>query len=344
MGREGNHSKQNDTPLVLSTRQRKKEGKRVALQVKVDELEAQNNKIAMKNEILKEQYEKVFEMLHEARYTKTHELITPMEVNHQLGALQHEGSFALDMGIPIEERVTHRNGNQHETSLNPAASTRSRMSGGRHLITEGVEGSKAIFRNCRDFLKQHRDNPIHVSLKINDPRVSEKIGPLPCPRPATNLGKGQQVLEKHEGIGDSEMFRQTYLGSQYGKSREKSHVLDQTFLLPRGDEDLRKKVPVVHDSTHDPLVLQLLKELNKLKAERQAEIPDWNQPRPSPLPRRILDTPSKQRQSRSLACNSILERRTQLNTLTSLSLPWHTECTPTKNDVFSSPPPSLAEL
>ncbi|KAM1349320.1 hypothetical protein ACFX2F_003410 [Malus domestica] len=90
------------------------------------------------------------------------------------------------------------------------------------------------------------------------------------------------------------MFRQTYLGSQYGESREKSHALDQTFLLSRGDEDLRKKAPMVHDSTHDPLILQLLKEVNKLKAERQAEIPDWNQPRPGPLTRRILDTPSKQ--------------------------------------------------
>ncbi|KAM1958918.1 hypothetical protein ACFX15_004251 [Malus domestica] len=40
----------------------------------------------MKNEILQEQYEKVFEMLHEARYTKTHKLIAPVEVNNQLGA------------------------------------------------------------------------------------------------------------------------------------------------------------------------------------------------------------------------------------------------------------------
>ncbi|KAM1914966.1 hypothetical protein ACFX13_034870 [Malus domestica] len=70
------------------------------------------------------------------------------------------------------------------------------------------------------------------------------------------------------------MFRQTYLGSQYDKSREKSHALDQTFLLPRGDEDLRKKAPVVHDSTQDPLVLQLLKEVNKKKAKRQTDIPD----------------------------------------------------------------------
>ncbi|KAM1895901.1 hypothetical protein ACFX13_044596 [Malus domestica] len=106
------------------------------------------------------------------------------------------------------------------------------------------------------------------------------------------------------------MFRQTYLGSQYGESREKSHALDQTFLLPRGDGDLRKKALVVHDSTQDPLVLQLLKEVNKLKVERQAEIPNWNQPRSGPLTRRILDTPSKQRPSRSLSCNSILKRRT----------------------------------
>ncbi|KAM2090856.1 hypothetical protein ACFX1T_029416 [Malus domestica] len=140
------------------------------------------------------------------------------------------------------------------------------------------------------------------------------------------------------------MFRQTYLESQYGESREKSHVLDQTFLLPRGDGDLRKKAPMVHDSTQDPLVLQLLKEVNKLKAERQAEIPDWNQPRPGPLTRKIFDTFSKQRQSRSLACNSIMEMRTRLNTLTSLSPPWHTGCILTKSDVFSSPLSSLAEL
>ncbi|KAM1658614.1 hypothetical protein ACFXTN_042756 [Malus domestica] len=140
------------------------------------------------------------------------------------------------------------------------------------------------------------------------------------------------------------MFRQTYLGSQYGESREKSHALNQTFILPRGYGDLRKKAPVVHDSTQDPLVLRLLKEVNKLKAERQAEIPNWNQPRPGPLTRRILDTPFKQRQNKSLVYNSILEGRTQLNTLTSLSPPWHIECIPTKNDVFSSSPPFLAEL
>ncbi|KAM1731940.1 hypothetical protein ACFX11_017754 [Malus domestica] len=223
------------------------------------------------------------------------------------------------MAILVAERATHRNGDQHETSLNPAASTRSRRNGGRHLLTEGVEGSKAVFRDCQDFLKQRRDNLIHVSSKINDPRVSEILGPLPCPRPATNLGKGKQVLEEHEGIRDSEMFRQTYIGSQYGESKEKSHALYQTFLLPRGYGDLRKKALVVHDSTQDPLVLQLLKEVNKLKAERKDEIPDWNQPRPGPLTRRILDTPSKQIKNRSLACNSILEMKTRLNTLTSLS-------------------------
>ncbi|KAM2088137.1 hypothetical protein ACFX1X_032589 [Malus domestica] len=66
--------------------------------------------------------------------------------------------------------------------------------------------------------------------------------------------------------------------------------------------------------------------------------------KPGPLTRRILDTLSKKRQSISLACNSILERKTRLNTLTSLSPPWHTGCIPTKSDVFSFPPPSLVEL
>ncbi|KAM1538443.1 hypothetical protein ACFX10_003359 [Malus domestica] len=52
---------------------------------------------------------------------------------------QHGGPFALDMGILVEKRATHRNGDQHETSLNPVDLNRSRRSGGRHLLTEGVE-------------------------------------------------------------------------------------------------------------------------------------------------------------------------------------------------------------
>ncbi|KAM2808725.1 hypothetical protein PS2_043571 [Malus domestica] len=129
MGSVGSHNTQNNTPLAPGAKQRKNEQNKFALQAKVNELEAQNNKIAMKNEILQQQYEKVFEMLYEARYTKTHELITLVEVNHQQGAPQHGWSFALDMGIPVEERAIHRNGDQHETFLNPTASTRSRRSG-----------------------------------------------------------------------------------------------------------------------------------------------------------------------------------------------------------------------
>ncbi|KAM1773419.1 hypothetical protein ACFX12_042923 [Malus domestica] len=232
----------------------------------------------MKNKVIQEQYEKLFKTLHETRRTQTRELVAPMDINHHLGASQHGWSPSFDMCIPDEDK----------------------RSGRRHLLAEGLEGLKAVYRDCRYFLKQRQDNRIHVSSKINDPRVSERLGPFPCPRPVTNLGKGQQVLEKHEGIGDSEMFRQTYLGSQYGESREKSHALDQTFLIPRGDGDLRKKAPVVHDSFQDPLVLQLLKKVNKLKAERQAEIPYWKQPRPDPLTRRILNTPLKAKTKQKL--------------------------------------------
>ena len=123
MGSEGSHNTQNDAPFALSAKQRKKERKRFALQAKVDELEAQNNKIAIKNEILQKQYEKLFGMIHEARHTQTHELIAPGEVNHHLGAPQHGGSPAFNMDIPNGERVTHQGVNQHETSLDPAAST-----------------------------------------------------------------------------------------------------------------------------------------------------------------------------------------------------------------------------
>ncbi|KAM1908281.1 hypothetical protein ACFX14_027819 [Malus domestica] len=88
MGSEGSHSTQNDISLALGARQRKKEGKMVDLQAKVDELETQNNKIAMKNEneVLQEQYEKLFETLHETRCTQTREHVTHVDINHHLGA------------------------------------------------------------------------------------------------------------------------------------------------------------------------------------------------------------------------------------------------------------------
>lgn len=56
------------------------ERKKVTLQAKVEELEAQNNKIAIKNKIIQEQYEKLFRILHEARQTQSYELIAPMIV------------------------------------------------------------------------------------------------------------------------------------------------------------------------------------------------------------------------------------------------------------------------
>ncbi|KAM1221868.1 hypothetical protein ACFX2J_009467 [Malus domestica] len=214
----------------------------------------------MRNEILQEQYEKLFKMLHEARHAQAHKLVVPAEVNNHLNAPQHGGSPISNTDIPNRDRATHQCDNQHETSLNPAASTRSRRSRGKHLLTEGVERSKAVYRDCRDFLKQRRENPIHISSKINDPIVSKRLGPLPRPRPAVNLGNGQQVPEEHEGTGDSEIFRHTHSRSQCDESKEKSCYLDQTFLLPRGDGDLRKKTSVMHNSTQNPFVLQLLEE------------------------------------------------------------------------------------
>ncbi|KAM2164145.1 hypothetical protein ACFX1Q_041740 [Malus domestica] len=95
MGSEGSHNTQNDTYLAPSTKQRKNEGKKVALQAKVDELEAQNNKIAMKNEVLQEQYEKLFETLHETRRTQIRELVAPVDINHHLDAPNTEGHLPL---------------------------------------------------------------------------------------------------------------------------------------------------------------------------------------------------------------------------------------------------------
>ncbi|KAM1277555.1 hypothetical protein ACFX2J_029687 [Malus domestica] len=116
----------------------------------------------MKNEVFQEQYEKLFETLHKTRRTQTRELVALVNINHYLGAPQHGGSPPFDMGIPDDERANHQNIDQYETSLNSDASTRSRRSGGRHLLAEGLEGSKVVYRDCRDFLKQRRESPPHM--------------------------------------------------------------------------------------------------------------------------------------------------------------------------------------
>ncbi|KAM1903008.1 hypothetical protein ACFX13_040575 [Malus domestica] len=77
----------------------------------------------MKNEVLQEQYDKLFETFHETRRTQTRELVAPVDINHHLGTPQHGGSPLFDMSIPNEEQANHQNIDQHETSLNPDAST-----------------------------------------------------------------------------------------------------------------------------------------------------------------------------------------------------------------------------
>jgi len=93
----------------------------------------------MKNKVLQEQYEKLFETLHKTRHTQTRELVTPVDINHHLGAPQHGESPPFDMGTLDDKRASHQNIDQHETSLNPDASTRSRRSGGRHLLAKELE-------------------------------------------------------------------------------------------------------------------------------------------------------------------------------------------------------------
>ncbi|KAM2440757.1 hypothetical protein PS1_022056 [Malus domestica] len=103
----------------------------------------------MKNEVLQEQYKKLFETLHETRRTQTRELVTPVDINHHLGAPQHGGSPSFDMGIPNEERANHQNIDQHETSLNPDVSTQSKRSRGRHLLTKEWNDRKLSFATVK---------------------------------------------------------------------------------------------------------------------------------------------------------------------------------------------------
>lgn len=76
---------QNDSSPMPSVKQRIRERKKYVLQAKVIELEDENNKIAIRNEIFQEQYKELFGMLYEARKTRSHEPIALMTVDHHVG-------------------------------------------------------------------------------------------------------------------------------------------------------------------------------------------------------------------------------------------------------------------
>ncbi|KAM1616190.1 hypothetical protein ACFX2K_025320 [Malus domestica] len=59
----------------------------------------------MKNEVLQEQYEKLFKTLHETRRTQTREFVTPVDINHHLGAPQQGGSPSFDISILMRSKL-----------------------------------------------------------------------------------------------------------------------------------------------------------------------------------------------------------------------------------------------
>ncbi|KAM2749495.1 hypothetical protein EV2_028385 [Malus domestica] len=150
MESERSHNTQNDTPHTPNAKQRN----RFALQAKVDELEAQNNKIAMKNEVLQKQYEKLFEMLHETRRTQTRELVAPVDINHHLGAPNTEGHLPSTWVSLMRSELIIKTLINMRLLLTQMLQPQSRRSGGRHFLAEGLEGLKVVYRDCRDFLKQ----------------------------------------------------------------------------------------------------------------------------------------------------------------------------------------------
>ena len=107
-----------------------------------------------------------------------------------------------------------------------------------------------------------------------------------------------QALGQQKSVWDLVDFQQAHSDNQYVESKEMTHVLHRSSILLRNDGKLQKKASMVPDSTQDHLILQLIEEVNKLKAERHARIPDWNRPRLGLLIRRII-------YNWSLACNRI---------------------------------------
>ena len=69
-----------------------------------------------------------------------------------------------------------------------------------------------------------------------------------------------------------------------------------------------KGFSMVPESTQDPFIMQLLEEVNKLKAEHHDKILDWNQPRLCPLTMRIICTSQQRKTKQKLDLQSYTGR------------------------------------
>ncbi|CAL9012339.1 unnamed protein product [Prunus brigantina] len=116
-----------------------------------------------------------------------------------------------------------------------------------------------VYRDCRDRILDRQGRPIHISVDLQDPKVTH-LGP---PEKPTQLPPG-------EGLGDSENWGQDYLEDY--KSYHTRPPAHET--LPHAD----------------PAMRLLFEKVRRLESEQQrAHQPLWAKPRPGPFTERILN-------------------------------------------------------
>ena len=151
-------------------------------------------------------------MFHEGRQTQSHEPIMPLWMltitwvpPNMEGHRSSTWILLMSSELPINVLVNARL--LSTQLLRPEVGE---VEGGASLQKEWKD-RRAVYRDCRDFLRQRRENPIHISSRIKDPKVIKGLSPLPQRRPASNPGKERQALEGQEGVGDSGDFQRTRL-------------------------------------------------------------------------------------------------------------------------------------
>ncbi|CAL8995975.1 unnamed protein product, partial [Prunus brigantina] len=131
-----------------------------------------------------------------------------------------------------------------------------------------------VYKDCGDLILDRRGKPIHISVDLQDPKVTH-LGPPEKPT----------QLPPREGLGDSENWGRDYL-----EDYESYHAEAFEELYPaHGHPHTR---PPAHGTLPhaDPAMRLLFEKVRRTESEqRRAHQPLWAKPRPGPFTERILN-------------------------------------------------------
>ncbi|CAL9019077.1 unnamed protein product [Prunus brigantina] len=191
----------------------------------------------------------------------------------------------LSKNVELEHdyRTLKRNWEKNQAQGSQRSLTREQTTKSRHLRIspprDRPHEPTKVYRDCRDRILDRQGKPIHISVDLQDPKVTH-LGP---PEKPTQLPPG-------EGLGDSENWGQDYLEDYESYHTEAFEELYPAHGHPHTRPPAHGTLPHETLPHADPAMRLLFEKVRRLESEQQrAHQPLWAKPRPGPFTERILN-------------------------------------------------------